>query len=122
MPKVSDITWASLSETRNNRDIIAVSASERRTYVPKVSAIWLTPSAHSNESRLQQSLPAIAALISSISHNMRVLRNRAPPQLRALPPDSNGKSLFWLLENNDFNLSNWLTTSMQGALSIAKHA
>ena len=26
---VSDITWASLSETRNNRDIIAVSVSER---------------------------------------------------------------------------------------------
>ncbi len=26
---LSDITWASLSETRNNRDIIAVSVSER---------------------------------------------------------------------------------------------
>ena len=37
-----DITWASLSETRNNRDKIAVSASERRTYVPKVSAVRLT--------------------------------------------------------------------------------
>ncbi len=34
-----DITWASLSETRNNRDKIAVSVSEIRTYVPKVSAI-----------------------------------------------------------------------------------
>ena len=43
---LSDITWASLSETRNNRDIIAVSVSERRTYVTKVSAIWLTPAAH----------------------------------------------------------------------------
>ncbi len=41
---LSDITWASLSETRNKREIIAVSVSERRTYVPKVSAIWLTPS------------------------------------------------------------------------------
>ena len=29
VPKMSDITWASLSETRNNRDIIAVSVSER---------------------------------------------------------------------------------------------
>ena len=38
-----DITWASLSETRNKRDKIAVSVSERRTYVPKVSAIWLAP-------------------------------------------------------------------------------
>ncbi len=28
-----DITWASLSETRNHRDKIAVSVSERRTYV-----------------------------------------------------------------------------------------
>ena len=41
---LSDITWASLSETRNKREIIAVSVSERRTYVPKVSGIWLTPS------------------------------------------------------------------------------
>ncbi len=34
-----DITWASLSETRSKRDKIAVSVSERRTYLPKVSAI-----------------------------------------------------------------------------------
>ncbi len=40
-----DITWASLSETRNNRDKIAVSVSKRRTYVTKASAIWLTPTA-----------------------------------------------------------------------------
>ena len=34
------ITWASLSETRNNRDKIAMSVSEeRRTYVSKVSAL-----------------------------------------------------------------------------------
>ena len=36
---LGDITWASLSETRNNRYKIAVSVSEIRTYVPKVSAI-----------------------------------------------------------------------------------
>ncbi len=52
-----DITWASLSETRNNRDKIAVSVSERRTYVPKVSAIRLTPAAH--EPRHQWAVSAV---------------------------------------------------------------
>ena len=52
---LSDITWASLSETRNNRDKIAVSVSERRTYVPNVSAIWLAPAV-----QLRKSAAAIA--------------------------------------------------------------